>query len=307
MNRPAKPRVRALLDYVASRHPRSSHGLDESKATDPELFDELLETLLEWVEGARGSTAIPDAVESYVRFVASVNLAQARYEIEGRYPSRTFEDVERSLYSDQAAMDDYILGVYLSNVLWAHHLELSRLFLDRFVPGIGAPQAQIVELAPGHGAWGLLALSRLPGATLLGYDVSQPALDLATSLARAAGFGARAKYERADVLELATQPEVADAVISNFLVEHLERPEPLFASIAHVLRPGRRAFVSGALTAAQPDHILELRRESELVLLCEQHGLRVIETRSVSPRRTQKGARFLPRSMSLIVEKRSLP
>ena len=96
----------------------------------------------------------------------------------------------------------------------------------------------------------------------------------------------------------------ADGVICSFLVEHLERPEQLFAVVNHLLRPRGLAFVTGALTAAQVDHIYEFRHESELVRLCEDHGLRVLSTLSVGPKRLLPRARFLPRSMALIVQKR---
>lgn len=78
----------------------------------------------------------------------------------------------------------------------------------------------------------------------------------------------------------------------------------LFQVISHLLKPHGTAFITGALTAAQIDHIYEFRNESELVLMCEANGLRVTEMLSVAPRRTLPNARFLPRSIALIVQKR---
>ena len=71
-----------------------------------------------------------------------------------------------------------------------------------------------------------------------------------------------------------------------------------------LLKPGGFAFITGALTAAQVDHIYEYRYESELVAMCENAGLRVLETLSANPLRTLPKARFLPRSMALFVQKR---
>ena len=68
-------------------------------------------------------------------------------------------------------------------------------------------------------------------------------------------------------------------------------------------RPGGCFFVTGALTAAQIDHIYEFRHESELVSLAEDCGLRVLETLSTNPARLLPGARFVPRSMALLVQK----
>jgi ubiquinone/menaquinone biosynthesis C-methylase UbiE len=164
----------------------------------------------------------------------------------------------------------------------------------------------LVEIAPGHGGWGALALKHLPTARLLGYDISPSSIRLATELMAGAGFGSRATYELTDALDLDVVPaESADAVICNFLIEHLERPDKLCAVIHHLLKPGGQWFLTGAITAAQVDHIYEFRYESELVRMAEQAGLRVTETFSGAPRRTLPNARFLPRSMMLIGQKRT--
>ena len=95
----------------------------------------------------------------------------------------------------------------------------------------------------------------------------------------------------------------ADACVCCFLVEHLERPERLFEVIRHLLRPGGRAFVTGALTAAQVDHIYEFRHESELIQMAEAPGLRLLRSLSANPRRRLRNARFVPRSMSMLLER----
>ncbi len=128
---------------------------------------------------------------------------------------------------------------------------------------------------------------------------------MANGIAAAAGLGDRARYEIRDALDLDQMPaESACAVVCNFLIEHLEDPHKLFAVIHHLLKPRGTAFLAGALTAAQVDHIYEFRRESELVRMAEDHGLRVLETFSAAPARLLPKARFMPRSMVLILQKR---
>ncbi|MBX3161002.1 MAG: class I SAM-dependent methyltransferase [Deltaproteobacteria bacterium] len=292
-----------LLAYVKARHPRSWRGVEEARALDTARFDAYAELLLGWAIRALGDGAIARTVDAFVHFTSDVNLAQGRYEADGRYESSSYREVYEAVYADRATMDDYLWGVYLTNFLWVHHLEISAFYEARFVARL-PERARLVELAPGHGGWGLLALHRRPGATLAGFDISPSSIDIARSLARAAGLADRASYELRDALTLPAAGD-ADACICNFLVEHLETPARLFEVIAGALAPGGRAFVSGALTAAQVDHIHEFRRESELVLLAEQAGLRVLETLSVGPARTLPGARHLPRSMSLLLQRRT--
>jgi SAM-dependent methyltransferase len=300
----SRSHIQQLISDIQVRYPRSALGVEEARAVDPERFDALGERLLGWLAVAKGEAGISAAVDSFVRFSTGVNMAQARYEADGHYENKTYEECYRSLYNQKEEMDDYLWGIYLTNFLWAHHMEISLFFQDRFLSKLPA-DATLIELAPGHGGWGIWALDELPGARLFGYDISPSSIAIARSLAEAAQVENRASYLEKSALDLAgLSPNVADACICSLVVEHLEQPLQLFASIEHLLTVGGRAFIIGALTAAQIDHIYEFREESELVRMCEQNGLRVLESLSVGPRRTLPKARFLPRSMALLVQKR---
>ncbi len=294
----------SLMAYLRERHPRSVRGIEEARAVSPQRFDETAEMFLRWLVAARGNEGIQQAADAFVQFTTDVNLAQVRYEAERRYQYSSFEEVYKDHYSQNEAMSGYLWGIYLTNFLWAHHTEISLLYKDHFLPKVPR-NAQIVEIAPGHGGWGVWALHELPEARLSGYDISPTSLDIARSVSAAAGFADRTSYAIRDALDLAQIPEAsADAVICSFVVEHLEQPSQLFAGISHLLKPGGIAFVTGALTAGQIDHIWEFKRESELVLMCEDNGLRALITLSGGPRRTLPNAHYLPRSMALIVQKR---
>lgn len=293
-----------LEEYVREQHPRSLPGIVEARLNDPERFDAIAEQFLRWAVATRGVEAIGEMVDSFVRFTTSVNMSQARYERAGHYENKTFEDCLKALYTEKEEMDDYLWGVYLTNFLWAHHTEIILFFTDRYLKRLDNPRS-LIEIAPGHGGWGAWSLHHLPETKLVGYDIAPSSIEIATQLMNAAGFADRARYELKDALNLdLVEANSADAVICNFLIEHLERPDKLMQVICHLLKPGQKAFLTGAITAAQIDHIYEFRYESELVKLAEDHGLRVLETFSGGPRRTLPNAKFLPRSMALIMQKR---
>jgi len=300
----SSPYLDTLISYIDNRHHRSLRGIEEARAVSPARFDETAEMFLTWLVLARGEDSIPAAANAFVQFSMDVNMAQARYEAAGHYANKSFAEVYADHYSQDETMSDYLWGIYLTNFLWAHHTEISFFYKDYFLSKL-PDSAALVEIAPGHGGWGVWALNTLAQAQLRGFDVSPTSIEIATSVSRAAGFGERATYTERNALDLNQMPaESADGLICSFLLEHLENPEALFAVARHLLKPHAIGFITGALTAAQVDHIYEYRRESELVKQCEDHGLRVLATLSAAPKRILPRAQFLPRSMALIVQKR---
>ncbi len=296
-------RFQILIEYIARKYPHFRAGIEEAVDKSPTRFEKISEMYLGWVDDARGREAIERSVDAFVQFTTEVNLAQARYETTGRYEHQSFDEVYRKHYGRDDRMQGYLWGIYFTNFLWAHHLELCMFYEDRFLTRLSAT-SEIVEIAPGHGGWGVWALHELPGATLAGFDISPSSIEIASALSRAAGVGGRARYLEQNALGLMKMPGGRfDAAICCFLIEHLEEPGRLFDVIHHVLRPGGLAFLTGALTAAQVDHIYEFHRESELVVMAEKSTLRVRETLSANPNRLLPRARFVPRSMALVLSR----
>src|SRR5690606_29281769 len=79
---------------------------------------------------------------------------------------------------------------------WSHYVELMEFFLGRFVRRL--PAGRLLEVAPGHGAWGLLAVVDRPDVTLSGWDISPSSLTIAPRLAEAAGVAERCEYRTGD-------------------------------------------------------------------------------------------------------------
>ena len=299
----AAERFESLYAYLGQRYPQFQKGVEEALAVDPNRFSEIAEMYLGWLVRARGEDGIAQSVDAFVQFTTDVNLAQARYEADGHYQYQSFAEVNEIHYSQESRMHGYLWGIYLTNFLWAHHFEICLFFRDRFLARIDNVQ-NLIEIAPGHGGWGAWALNVFDNAHLRGFDISPTSIEIASSVTRAAGMESRVRYDQRDALDLTElDADCADAGISSFLIEHLEQPAQLFAVINHLLKPGGYFFVTGALTAAQIDHIYEFRNESELVAMAEGHGLRVLETLSTNPKRFLRNAKFVPRSMAMLVQK----
>lgn len=295
------PNVALLFEAFKAHRPKMLPGIEVARAQNPAYFDRIGGELIGLVVKAYGAAHLKEVVEAYTLFTIKVNTAQLMYEDSGRYEPQTFDEVEAAVYSKLEYMTAYLLGVLVTTFAWEHHLRLVDFFERYFIE----PKAQgkILEIAPGHGGWGLMALRRMPGMSLSGYDISEASMVIARKLAAANGFKDRATYSRANALELDRLPSGAyDRAISCFLIEHLPEPVKLLTNLYHHVVPGGRVFLTGALTAAQEDHIYEFRRETELMQMAEIAGFRVVASLSDNPsRRIKKGATFVPRSMAMIL------
>jgi SAM-dependent methyltransferase len=303
-----------LLDALAGRDewaPFVNHVRTVRAAADP-MAHALSSQLMGWAQSHLGPSYAETLAEGYVRFVAGVNREQFRYEKKGRYPNRSYAEVYENVYDNDEFMVSYFWGVFVTTFAWAHHLPLANAFLHRFLPKVSAKSSspRIVDLGCGSGLWSMLALDRLSDATSDAIDISTFSAREARSMSASLGLDSRLHVHQADALNWQPDQDVSsegtyDAGISCFVLEHLETPEKLLQNLARQLAPRGVAFVTGALTAAECDHIFEFKKESELVAMAEDAGFRVVEALSMGPESYPDDGHFLPRSMALILSKRA--
>ncbi|MEO9340439.1 class I SAM-dependent methyltransferase [Mesorhizobium sp. SB112] len=290
---------------LVERAPIFSQELARTRLAEPDTFNRLAEPMLKWAEIALGETWAEQLVDGYCEFVLDVNRSQLKYEKSGRYENSSFAEVFSKAYSDPEFMQLYHWGVYTTTFVWTHHLRIYKLFESQFVPLLkNVSGGSLVDLGAGSGIWHLLSLQNVPSLSVSAVDVSEPTIERSKNMAKTLGYGDKITHHVADALTW--KPDApAQAGISCFLLEHLEQPNALLAGLANSIEPGAPAFVTSALTAAEIDHIFEYRRESELVIACEQAGFRVLSMYSATPDTTPRSRYFAPRSIGLVLQKRT--
>ena len=290
-----------LNQLMRERHPMMLRGLSEARSIAPELVDAYFEQCLGWIVQAYGSEALVKVADGYASFTLEVNRSQQSYERRGAYEFSTFADADDRVYQHAEYMRDYYWGVFAILFCWSHYVELMEFFLNCFVRRLRP--GRLIEIAPGHGAWGLLAVAPNNDLTLEGWDISPTSLEMAPRMAAAAGLAERASYRLGDATKLSHGEAVYDAAICSFMLEHLEDPSGFLAGLAPALKPGALAYVSLALTASQTDHIYEFKRESEGILMAEAAGFELLETRVARPTRLMPGAKRVPRVQAMLLRK----
>jgi SAM-dependent methyltransferase len=122
---------------------------------------------------------------------------------------------------------------------------LTRPTLPLLIEAAGVGQdTRLLEVGsgPGHISEAL----RQTGATVTGIDFSGPMVEVARSRYP------DVRFEEANAEQLPFDAESFDAVVSNFVVHHLARPQVVFEQVRRVLKPGGRfAFTVFADPEAQ--------------------------------------------------------
>lgn len=268
-----------------------------------DVCDWLLTPLARWARTAYGEEVFEHAVKGYAQYCMHVSQAQRTYEQAGRYTPEALPQIIEHVYEDDAYMTPYMWAAILIYAFWESMAEHIRLFRDQFLDRLPANPA-ILELACGHGVMGLAAIEHRTDASLFGYDISPPAIDIARKLAEASEHSSRARFEVKDVLTLddTSEGHAYQGIMAAMLAEHLIDPRPLFASISRNLQPGGLAFVSTAIESPQRDHVYEFHRESEPLLMAEATGLRLVRLVCDSGTKVP-GGKFMPRAMAMVLTK----
>lgn len=269
-----------------------------------EICSWLLDPLARWAGMAYGDRAFEDAAKGYAQYCMGVWKSQQVYEKAGRYTPESMPALIAQVYEEESYMVPYMWAAILIYPFWPAMVSHITLYRDEFLKAV--PQGgQLLELAAGHGVMSLLAAETRADIRADGFDISPPAVAVANRLLGVSGHGQRVRFEVKDALDpsLTGKCGTYQAIIAAMLAEHLEDPRPLFKVLAHHLSDDGVIFFSTALESAQRDHTFEFHRESEVIEMAEEVGLRV--TRLVSDAGTPApGGRFLPRALAAVLRRR---
>lgn len=286
-----------LYAGINSRYPMFSTSLEEARAVDPDLVDEMFEMSLRWLVNGFGDSVIDKIVDGYAWFTMHVNRAQLEYERTGAYQSSSFADVNEHVYQQDEVMRRYYWGVYAILFCWPHYVDVLRNYLRVFVPLL--PSGEVLEVGPGHGVWGLMALATREDVTLKGLDVSPQSVATASRIAIGAGLEKRSSYVVGDASRDLDDLPLFNSAVSCFVLEHLERPSDFLKHLACAVHDGAPCFVTLALTAGQIDHIYEFVEGDEAIGMASDAGFQLVESFVTGPRRVRPGATRIPRVQAL--------
>ncbi len=259
-------------------------------------FDHMLAHLFPAGEG------LEKAVEGYVCFAVDALRLQSKFDKDGEYVNKSYEEASRDVYHNHEYMFSlYLPGILLSHFLWPHHHRQNTFFANTFLPEMKRRGADFfVDVGIGTGFYSRLICTSLPNIRGTGFDISENSRDYAVRQLSLFGVGARYDVELRDIV--ADTPEcVTDWLVSVEVLEHLEDPLAFLRSLRRMLRPGGKAFITAALNAPNADHIYLYRTPKEALAQIEQAGFKLEQYHSSIAHAPRKPELTAPEISAFIV------
>ncbi len=218
--------------------------------------------------------ALPDYVQGYRWMCQAINEEELHFRRHGCYRLSSFADANEQVYQNPAVMVPYLKGILLSQVLWANHAHSFEFYSTDFLQGHRGGY-QHLEIGPGHGLL-LSTAARDPACgKAIGWDLSPTSLEQTASACTKLGVSQQVEL---------TLPETSassqfDSLVLSEVLEHLEQPLKMLASLYQLTATGGRAFINVPINSPAPDHIYLFRDPLEVCSLIEQAGYQIEEMR----------------------------
>jgi ubiquinone/menaquinone biosynthesis C-methylase UbiE len=123
-------------------------------------------------------------------------------------------------------------------------------------------ETAVLDLGCGPGDLAAILVARLPGARVIGLDLSPGMVELAR---RHGGANGRLRFEVGDAARLPFESGSIDLVVSTLSLHHWTEPAAVFSEMRRVLRPGGAALVYDLrLLTVEADAMPEIARRAGL-------------------------------------------
>jgi SAM-dependent methyltransferase len=263
---------------IQERYPTLARVWTNAIERNPPEWERELSGLITRVFGDEPSARWDEAVDGYAEFCTEAMRAQVYFERHGRYQATNYADVVRACYHDADYMQRrYLPGQFLSHFVWPHHNAMLHRYLTVLLPKFAGEVTTFYEIGVGCGMYSLQTLKRLPHVRGVGYDISTYSTDFTKRVIDACGLGGRYHVSNEDIV--AHRPAaVADFVINQEVLEHLEDPAGFVKGLVHTVRPGGWGYITAAVNAAHTDHIYLYRSPDEVERQLVDAGWRIVDT-----------------------------
>jgi 2-polyprenyl-3-methyl-5-hydroxy-6-metoxy-1,4-benzoquinol methylase len=222
------------------------------------------------------------AVKAYQKLCNDMMKCQIFFMKTGKYPTLSSEEADKNIYSNEAVMKLYMVGLALSQFFWVSHYEIYT-FLIYNIKKYSQNIKSYLEIGPGHGLFLNKAIEIIgSNAKLTAVDISETSMNITRSIIKY--FKPENKnisYHTIDMLKL-TLDEQYDFITMGEVLEHVNFPETLLLKLKDLLNKNGRAFISTCVNCPAIDHVYHFKTVDEIRDMLHTCGL-IIEQEKVVP------------------------
>ncbi len=262
----------SIIDRIALEGPQyaeSLHkyvgGMDDSYHCHAEAFFGRYRQFIE-----EKGLSLDFGVKCYLKLCASMAQERLDFLRTGQYSSKSFEEVNRRVYSNPEVMQYHMHGLVFAQFLWPEQYRRFEFFSKHLKTYAGGARTYL-EIGGGHALYITEAARLLDSCSEFDLvDISPTSLDLAKGIARNSRIG----YHLMDICDFPAHTQY-DFITMGEVLEHLERPRDLLLKVRDLLSPGGRAYITTPVNAPTLDHIYLFRNVGEIRDLLQSSGFAI--------------------------------
>lgn len=263
-------RLDYIINYISERNPVHSKKLNKNLPALSDVYHKRAEEFLAKYESllAEQSKNLDFAIDCYLKMLTDITMETLRFLETGEYSSKSFEEVNRRVYSDPNVMEYYMHALLLSQFLWKHHFEMFNFFTEELTKRKSSAKYYL-EIGAGHGLQVAEATKLLgPDSQFTVVDISSTSLNMARRLVD----DDRVNFVLSDIFQYKPKQKF-DFITLGEVLEHMEKPDALLRCAADLLADHGALFITTPANAPAIDHIYLFRNEDDIRKLIHDANL----------------------------------
>jgi SAM-dependent methyltransferase len=219
-----------------------------------------------------------EAARSYSRMTMDFLREQIRFSKTGVYRLDDAHVAEKNVYSQPEVMRYYMVGLFLSYLLWPNHFKIISFF-KTYIQQVPAIESYL-EIAPGHGLFAMEVMRRFPGLKSTLLDISETSIRVTGEILAAFQVApSRLRFINGDFLSVLIEGDGFDFVSMGEVLEHVNDPARFLQRACRLLRPGGTIFMSTCVNCPAIDHVYNFRNADEIRNMIYGSGLSILKDR----------------------------
>jgi 2-polyprenyl-3-methyl-5-hydroxy-6-metoxy-1,4-benzoquinol methylase len=269
-----------ILDAI-KKSPLQKKKMEKYLSTRDEVFfDEAEEFSGKYISYLESENIpIEYAVEAYQKLCNDMMKCQVYFMKTGKYPTSSSEEANQNIYSNEAVMKLYMIGLAISQFFWATHYEMYSCLIGSIRKNSSNIKSYL-EIGPGHGLFLNKAIELIgPGSKITAVDISSTSMAITKSIITYfKPDNTNVNYHTIDMLKL-NLDEKYDFITMGEVLEHVNFPETLLLKLRDLMNKNARTFVSTCVNCPAIDHVYHFKTVDEIREMFYKCGLIIEEER----------------------------